>query len=320
MKRRLAAAVAVMAMVAGWSHAAPLQTDRVAAGAKWVAHIDVEQLKTTHFGQYVLDALGKDEPNRKLLAFQAMFNFDPRKDVASVTLYGRDNRPDNTVLLLKGSFDHERIETIVRGAESYVESRYGEHVVHSWIDRDHGGRRVFGSIAADGTVAMGGEQALKQALDVLDGKAPKATVASFPGLANSSGTPVFVASADLGGMTNVNPQAAVLAQASTAYMALGETADQVQAHIGLGAKSEEAAKQIEDAARGLVAIGILGQQQRPELGRLATGATISRNGTGVEITLKYPAADLVANLQKMAERAAQGGVPRGTPNAPAPAP
>ncbi len=312
MKRGLGVLAGGMMLVAAVAaQALPLQTDRVGAGARWVAHVDVDKLKTTQCGRYLLDQLGKDEPNRKLLAFQAMFNFDPRKDVSSVTLYGSDNRPENTVTLVKGTFDTQRLETLVRAGEGYEESKYGAHVVHSWIDRKHGDRRIFASIMADGTVVLAGETSLGQALDVLDGKAPKAVAATFPGLTSDRQTAIFIASADLSGMTNVNPRAAVLSQASTAYLALTESGDQIQADIGLGAKTVEAATQIESVARGLVAMATLGQDQRPELAKLAGATTIVRTGLQVAVALRYPAADLIAGFQQMAQRAPQGGAQSG---------
>ena len=293
----------ILAAVA--AQALPLQTDRVGAGAQWVAHIDVERLKTTQCGRYLLDQLDKDEPNRKLLAFQAMFNFDPRKDVSAVTLYGTDNRPENTVTLVKGTFDTQRLVTMVRAGDSYEETKHGLHVVHSWVDHKRGEHRMFASIWNDGTIVMAGKNSIAQALDVLDGHAAKATATTFPGLASDREAAIFVASADLTGMTNVNPKAVVLAQASAGYLALTEKDEQFQADIGLSAKTVQAATQLEQVARGLVAMALLGQEQSPEVAKLAGATTINRNDLQVAIALHYPAADLVAGFQQMAQRAAK---------------
>lgn len=308
----------VLASVA--AQALPLQTERVGAGARWVAHVDVDKLKTTQCGRYLLDQLGKDEPNRKLLAFQAMFNFDPRKDVSSVTLYGTDNRPENTVTLVKGTFDTQRLETLVRAGDDYEETKHGLHIVHSWIDHKHGDHRLFASIWGDGTVVLGGEASIGPALDVLDGRAPKVVATTFPGMTPGRQTAIFIASADLSGATNVNPKAVILAQASSGYLALTEIGDQFQADIGLSAKTVEAATQLESVARGLAAMAVLGQEQSPEVAKLAGATTIVRDGLQVAVALRYPAADLVAGFQQMAQRAAQEGAqgraPGRTPESP----
>ena len=311
MKRAIGLWMGGMVLAAVTVQASPLQAERVGAGARWVAHVDVDKLKTTQCGRYLLDQLDKDEPNRKLLAFQAMFNFDPRKDVSAVTFYGIDNRPENTVTLVRGTFDTQRLETLVRAGDEYEETKHGNHVVHSWIDRKHGERRMFASIMGDGTVVLAGEKAVQTALDVLDGLAPKAAAGTFPGLTPDRQTAIFIASADLAGVTNVNPRAAILSQASTAYLALTESGDQFQADIGLGAKTVEAATQIESVARGMIALAMLGQEDRPELAKMAGATTIVRTGLKVDVALHYPAADLIAGLRQMAQQAPKEGARRG---------
>ena len=205
--------------------------------------------------------------------------------------------------------------TLVRAGDSYEELKHGDHVVHSWIDRKHGERRMFASIWGDGTVVLAGESSVNSALDVLDGRAPKAAAGTFPGLTPDRQAAIFMAAADLSSVTNMNPRAMILSQAATAYFAITENADQVQADIGLGAKTVEAATQIESAARGLMAMAALGQEQRPEIAKLAGATTIVRNGLKVNVALRYPAADLVAGFQQMAQRASQGDA-RGPRNGP----
>ncbi len=306
----VATMVVMLAVTAG--RAAPLQFDRVGETARWVAHIDIERLKSTQLGQYVLGELDKAEPNRKFLAFQAIVGVDPRKDLASVTMYGPDNQPSNTVTLFRGTLDVQKIETLVRAATEYQEMNHNGHTIHSWVDTGHGNRRMFASVLADGTVVFGSDAALRQALDVVDGRAPKAAALAFPGLTAASQTPIFLASADLQNMGNLNPQAAVLAQASSAFVTLSEAGEQVAIRIGLQAKTPEAATQIESVARGLAAMAALNEAQNPEMAKLSASTSITRDETRVDVSIKYPVADAIAGLKQMSKQVKQGNGSRGT--------
>lgn len=307
---------AATALAAISLQAAPLPSERIGAGAKWVAHIDMDRLRNTQVGQYVLDQILKNGSTPNLAALQAVLGTASRETLSSVTLYGTDVRPENTVTLIKGTFERGRIEALAQAAEGHLEAPYGAHMLHSWIDRGHGGVRMFGCLTPDGTVVVAGETSIKRALDVLDGKTPAAAPESWKAMAAGLAAPFLVISADMQGLTNANPRAAMLTQASTAYLAVAETGDRVEGRIGVGAATDEAATQIESATRGLVAMGVLGQAQRPALARLAGATTVSRKGSQVEVQMAYPVADLIDGLKTMAEHAAQGGSPQGTRAAP----
>ena len=63
------------------ANAGALKKKTVSADTKWVMHADIENFKNTQIGSYILGELGKEGANKKLAAIQAIFNFDPRKDL-----------------------------------------------------------------------------------------------------------------------------------------------------------------------------------------------------------------------------------------------
>src|SRR5437899_2763290 len=65
----------------------PLQRSDVAAEPAWLVHVDCDRLRPTVVGQYLMAELDKPEAQARLGAFQAIFNFDPRKQLHGLTLY-----------------------------------------------------------------------------------------------------------------------------------------------------------------------------------------------------------------------------------------
>src|SRR3954469_14667349 len=74
--------------------AGPLLRSDVPAEPIWVAHLDCDALRPTAVGQYVLSEMEKPEAQGKLGAFQAMFSFDLRTQLHSLTLYSTGEAPE----------------------------------------------------------------------------------------------------------------------------------------------------------------------------------------------------------------------------------
>jgi len=77
-----------MVMTALRVFAAPLKLSLIAADADWVAHLDMEALKQTEVRAFIDREMRTPEAERKLDACKAMFAFDPRDDLKSLSAYG----------------------------------------------------------------------------------------------------------------------------------------------------------------------------------------------------------------------------------------
>lgn len=83
------------------------------AGSRVVAGIDVDSSRNSEFGQFVLANMKTNDPNFQ--SFVDQTGFDPRRDLQTV-LFGSAASPSSTaqsVLLLRGNFDQERIKATV---------------------------------------------------------------------------------------------------------------------------------------------------------------------------------------------------------------
>lgn len=124
---RICAAVAVALFTAGSMPAAdPQLTALVMPGAKVLAGVNVEQAKTTPFGQYVIGRVEQnDEALRRLMEATG---FDPRRDIAEVLL-ASTGQPAGShppgLALVRGTFDVATISEAARANGGEVETRDG---------------------------------------------------------------------------------------------------------------------------------------------------------------------------------------------------
>ena len=278
--------------------AGPFNRADVAGDSKWVVHLDVTKLKGTQLGGYLMSELKTEQANRKFDAFQVIFGFDPRAAIDSVTLYGVNNKRGGSVALIRGKIDSERLVTLLRADESYVAHKYGQHTVHRWIDKKKN-EESFGGVHGSGTIIIsGGRAAVEKALDVLDREVPGLTEASGLGGLASIQVGVFgLAAAELAG-TELHPSAASLKKADSVTVALSEKNGMVNADLVAMAKDAEIATQMEAVVRGVIAAGILAEEDKPELAKLARVAKVSLKDKALKLTVSYPAQDVVEFLKE----------------------
>ena len=304
MKRALVSVLAVL--TAGQVWAAGFQSKQVSSSATWVVHADVEKLRQTQVGGFILGKLNEGEAANKLAAFAAVFGFDPRKDLNTVTLYGKSKDPAQSVVLAGGTFNGDQLVTLLKANNTYESQAYGTYTIHSWIDEKKPNEgRQYGCLHPGGTILIShGADMLKEALDVLDGKQAGLDTAKVFGGALLADAPFFMAGANISQVGDVRPDAAVLKQAAGGQMALAEKDGSVVLAVAVTANSLEAATNMQSVAQGMVAMAQLGQEKNPELARIAQATRISRDGNTVRLDLTYPVNETIALLEAgMAKRA-----------------
>jgi hypothetical protein len=310
MKRILTRLVTSGVSVAGVlavAHAAPLQRPHVISEPLWVLHVDADALRPTTLGQHLLAEMEKPEAQQKFAAFQAIFSFDPRKELHGLTLYGASKAEEDGVLLIHADFDAARLTTLAEGARDHKSTTRGSYTIHNWIDDNKKEKngvkpRTFAAIHGKTVIFAQKESRIADALDVLDGKKP-----------NLSGNPRFArlgeGSAFLQGAARKmdlpanDPNAAVLRQAKMLTLRLSESQRKVEALLTIEAESEEVATLIETVGRGLLSLMAL-QKEKPEAQRLAQGLTVQREAAVVLVKLALPAQDVVEMMKADAARKA----------------
>lgn len=308
----LLAAIAA-AGAAGAASAAPLAGQRVASEAKWIAHADLQQLKQTEIGTYLLRRMSQPEVDAKLAAFKVIFNFDPRTDLDDVTAYGEGRGENDAAVLLRGRFDGERLLTLLRANDTYAGTTYNDHSVHSWIDDKEQARakaagdtpkRQYGALYSDGTLVMSDRREnVLAALDVLDGLRPNAKASGrFAGLRPErldalNDAPFFLAVADTAGIADLDPNAAILKQTRSAAFSLGEVGANVIASLDLSARDAETASSIRMLAQGMIGLMALQTEENPQLAALAKTAQVELEGDLVSVRIAYPVQEMIRLIE-----------------------
>jgi hypothetical protein len=286
----------------------PLQRSDVSAQTAWIVHLDVDRLRPTAVGQHLLAEMDKPEARSGFAVFQSMLNFDPRKQLHGLTLYGTGASPETGVLMVYGDFDPDRLISTVQGAQDYQSSPYKTHVIHNWIDDKkkavNGVKpRVYGAVQGKNIVLLAQQEAVvAKALDVLDHTTPGLAGGNvFPQLGASGNTSVIQAAARKLDIPDSAPQAAVLRLAKGAFLQIGEAEGRAKATLNLETSDPDVAQLMATVGHGLVALMKL-QRDNPGTQKLAEAFSLKQDGAHVIATLAMPTGEVVDLMKADAAR------------------
>ncbi|MCX8089558.1 MAG: hypothetical protein N3I86_01270 [Verrucomicrobiae bacterium] len=292
--------------------AAPLQRNDVVRDPMWWLHVDADALRQTALGQYLLAELEKPEAQKKFAAFQTVFNFDPRRALRGLTLYGVSPAEEDAVLLVYADFDANRLTTLAEGAKDHQSSAHRHHTIHNWIDENKPAKdgkkpRTYAAIYGNRVVIFGQKHSrVAEALDVMDRLIPG--LAAEADFARGEGGAVFLQGAARKLELPANdPNAAVFRQSRGLALVMGEKQQRVEATLTLLADNEEVARHIELVGRGLIGLMKL-QIDKPENQKLARALSVEQVNSTVRLRLDMPASEMIEML-----RAAQARKKAATP-------
>jgi hypothetical protein len=294
---------AFLAATVATTHAAPLQRADVINEPHWVLHVDADALRPTAIGQFLLTELEKPEAQKKFAAFQAIFSFDPRKELHGVTLYGASKAEEDGVLLIHADFDAARLTTLAEGAKDHKSSTHRQHTIHNWIDEKKAEKkgvkpRTYAAIHGKVVILGQKESRVAEALDVLDRAKPNLeTNPQFGKLGD--GAAFIQGAARKLELPENDPNAAVFKQAKSVMLKVNENQGKLEAALTLEANSEAVAKNLEAIGRGLIALLSL-QREKPEAQKLAKSLSVQQAGATVVVQLSLPSGDVI-ELLKVAE-------------------
>lgn len=299
----------LLAAAGSQATAATLQRNDVPAAVLWVVHADCDGLRPTVVGQYLLAEMNKPEAQAKFAAFQAIFNFDPRKQLHGLTLFSTGSEPEDGVLLMYADFDPDRLVTLAKAAKDSQTTAHNQHLIYNWVDEKKPVKngvqpRTFAAISGRNIVIFGQKEApVTQALDVLDRTASSLAAGTFPQLGAAGDTSLIEAATQKIDAAAADPNAAIFRLAKLLQLQVGETGRQVTARLTLGASDEGVAKTMASVAQGLVALMKL-QQDKPGTVKFAEALSLAQEGPVVTASLTLPAEDVVAGMKADAARKA----------------
>ncbi len=312
--------------------AGPLQKEEVAADAKWLLHLDVDKLRSTSAGDYLIREIADKvfaEP-KAVMKQDTGFDLDLTK-IRSITAYG-DYSAGNSVLLLKTDLD---VEKALNGAlarivkEAKVESPpVGKTVQDGTVTYTLRDRAVLSLRPDKITIFSQSAAANRKADDVLSGRS--ANLGSSPAFAEFPDAPktfFFLGAAEAfnagldstseafsGGQNN--PKARILKMTDSGRIVMGQEGEQLFLHVSLKAKTPEVVTQMQQVIQGMIALASLSQSGNEDIQALTDAAKVSTAGNIVNLSLSFPAEKALLILKKQVEqRARDHELIRGT-NAP----
>ena len=286
MKRIVLAAGALLCLRALPTQAADLKD--LPSETKWVLSLDMKAAQAAPMLTFIIDKIApakRQEAQTKLAAIKALFGVDLLNDIDQLVIAGNGNADMGGVAYVYGTFDVQRLSTILAGSKDFTTAPHGGFTVLGWNDD----KQKYISFAKPGLAMLSSSQtSLTDALDVLDGNkkglAPDSTFKSA--LSRPSQGLLTVQAVDVPSIVGEQPKAQALKQAQALRLCVSASQpDALSAELSVTTASDDTALQIQQALMGIQALAMLRAGEAPEQATLASLAKISNQGRTVGVTL-----------------------------------
>ncbi|MBK7878127.1 MAG: hypothetical protein IPJ77_20910 [Planctomycetes bacterium] len=264
----------VLGGLVGGARAERFDPARIAAGARWVAHVDVEALARSEvYAALVADGVVKLEDEVEALE---AFGLDPVKDLRSVTVYSVDPMSEHTIVLLRGNENVDRALAKKQTEEGYREEVFEGKALHAWGDAWFAAvLRQEGS--ADRLVVQSDDRAsVALACAVLEGRGKSFAQSESPVLKNlpGEGSIVFAAATTkVSELSGLEVASSVVKLADDLVFDLGESHGELYAKLRVDAETAKEARQIQQVLQGAAALVALMGGEDPDVGRVLQDVT-----------------------------------------------
>lgn len=297
-----ACTIAVLLTFTATTRALQLKKGMLPDDAKWVVHLDVDNLRESKIGNIVI----KDVLAAPLAKLKSEMKIDGQlilQKIHSITAFGNDFQAGpqaNGVLMLSGDAE---LQMIVEGflAAHLLQDPNGpmkklqqEPFVLYSLNNE-----IFISPRLGGQVVLSkSRKQLEDARNLLDGKARTANASkAFSGYANVTNSFFFLAVAEgFNEKSGLPPEAKILKMAEGGRIVLGEKADLLFANLALKAKDPEVIQQIQVVLEGMKALISLGQSENKELLELVQATKVSADKKMVTVNIEYPLSKIINKL------------------------
>lgn len=290
----------------------------VAADAKWIVHIDVNNLRDSTLGKELTDFLVQLQPTMD----QGGLHPDFRKILATataITAYGSNfsQNPNDLAgtLVLQGTDDLRKIaeafvtQATITNPENVTELKGLPFEAYS-LD----GKATLAFPKEPVILFSKSQEQLTKAYDVFRGSAPSMAKSSSPlsALVPKSGNYFLIAASvvpsvdGLPGHLQNGPQARILQMASSVSIAIGEEGPMTAARLQLVASSDDMADKLMRILQGVTAMLSLTETNDAQLTEFLKSVKVERKDTRVSLGLAYPTErfmEMVHVIQRRGEQA-----------------
>lgn len=279
------AAVAMAVMAAGPGAAAPTDYLKLAPdGYEAFVFIDVKQVRKSEAWQKVQAEIMNPNVQTGLAMIEQFTGLRLPDDLDAIVVAGKVSQGNQSgCVFINGRFDRARLESFVAMNPAYTETKVAGGTILSWLDEGKG-ELTHGAFLRNDLVAIGQKAAVEAALAVAAGerKSLADNAAAQTLMADVATSPLAIAMVVR--PETVPPEIArvpVLQKVQSVLFALTQAPGNLSLTARVEAESQEMARQMADIARGIVALGML-QENQPRLAQIAGRTTVGQTGNVVE--------------------------------------
>lgn len=261
--------------------ASTLPKSLIPADAEWVVHLDMAKFKSTRIGHLLIQEK-QGGIKKKAKVFYKRTSIDLLQDVAGVTIYGLGKNKQQTVMCLKGRFDKEYLLGLLENVDSHKEIVFGKHIIHKWNHSEYG---LF--VGEDLVFLAWDEDAMKAALDVVDGKSDRISASSLKSYVDQIPENAFFAGLvkDISALAGYSSKAVILQKAGSGMFTLAEQDEILSMQIDATAQTPKDAANMEQIIRGLMAMAQMQLEDSYAELKLQEAITISTDSNKIKIEL-----------------------------------
>ncbi len=327
-KLLLTIAVGLIAATPAWAES--LEPAEVAADAKWLIHLNVDEIRYTALAQEIQQKLLQADENQGRLDWvQDKLGINLRSDLHGLTFYGKSYAPHEGVGVVHAEYDRGKLVAAVEKKPQHKAAEYRDYTIHEW-QVEQGGKHHNLALALhdEGTIVVSGsiEQA-QSALDVLDSRRDSLKKKpDSPLLGKVPGGTFFRGSAiDLQDLETRNPQDRkngnqafpALGQAKEFSVSFAEKGPNLELGARLVAASEDAAQKVAQFLQAFTQASSNQKTNGSKFGQLLKQFDVKRDGATVSIDGKIDRETLVDFLKESAIKKKKTAEPSQSPQPPA---
>lgn len=294
--------VALMAVWSGFALAGEMEAKNVSADAVWVAHLNIDAAKSSKVVQKYFEECLKDDCMARfgmemIKRHLSLANFS---DLHNITAYGVSLKPHKGVVIIQGTFDKEALLKKVEKAPDHETHKYGNYEIHSWEMRGgrmHGHETAGTLYKPDVLVISSSVDALKSALDVLDGKQKNiADKASPLGAAVPAGTIFLVRAVDINKSEFIKENHPILKQIEQVDYCKGQEGDKWTGKLTIVTTSKTAADDLKDVVKGFWSLIALYYHENKPITEAIDNIKVTAEDNTVKMVFEENADKLIEQL------------------------
>lgn len=235
-----------------------------------VATVNIKQVIASQPFKAKLSTVPKNKVEAVTGFVKNMTGVDPFKDIDSAWLWGKADKPESFVVMIRGEFKQEQMINLLKTFDDYGTTEAKGMTVHTWFDKkEH--HEKFGAFLPDGSAAI--FNSLSQVEGALEAKEQGNGFLSTPGAKLIPADWAQTTAWAIQVKPEKSPRFKETLRAQSAILQVNLNDKGAQAEIAINTDGPDSAQKWADMAKGFLAVARL-QQSEANLTKLADAITV----------------------------------------------